>query len=116
MGKKKEPVTSEDTGEGEDTVEQTGTEDEGTDGTDANGSPIAASTSGETQEPPDNPLQDAVENNVPTPRTIHERIKDIEFRWKKSFEHVMLDMHDHIFGASPPVPLAPPLPTDESDG
>lgn len=38
----------------------------------------------------------------PPPRSIGARIRDVEKRWGKNFEHVMLDLHDHVFGTSPP--------------
>lgn len=36
------------------------------------------------------------------PRSISDRVKDVEKRWGKSIQEVMVDIHDHIFGASKP--------------
>jgi len=35
-------------------------------------------------------------------RGVKDRIKDIEKRWGKEFTEVMVELHDHVFGASPP--------------
>jgi hypothetical protein len=37
----------------------------------------------------------------PAKRPIRDRIKDIETRWEKDFEEIMIDLHDHVFGTSP---------------
>lgn len=35
-------------------------------------------------------------------RSSRDRVKDIETRWQKDFEDIIIDIHDHIFGTSPP--------------
>lgn len=35
------------------------------------------------------------------PRSVGARIRDVEKRHGKDFEHILLDLHDHIFGTSP---------------
>lgn len=34
-------------------------------------------------------------------RSTRDRIKDIETRWEKGMEEIMIDLHDHVFGTSP---------------
>lgn len=39
---------------------------------------------------------------VPQKRHMRDRIKDVETRWGKDFEEILLDLHDHVFGTSDP--------------
>lgn len=43
------------------------------------------------------------------------RIRDIEKRWGKSFEHVLADIHDHVFGATTYAHLAQADARDAAD-
>jgi hypothetical protein len=54
---------------------------------------------------------------VTPPRSIGARIRDVEKRWSKDFEHVLLDIHDHIFGVSDPHDKSDdPLPQNPPKG
>lgn len=46
------------------------------------------------------PVDNAVENP-----TLVERIRAIELRWGKEFMEVVVEIHDHLFGVSPPAPV-----------
>jgi hypothetical protein len=35
-------------------------------------------------------------------RSVADRVKDIEVRWGKDIQEVMVELHDHVFGTSRP--------------
>lgn len=48
---------------------------------------------------------DTVGVTAPEPsqkRSLRDRVRDAETRWEKDFEEIILDIHDHVFGTSPP--------------
>lgn len=47
---------------------------------------------------PEDPVPEPIE--APPKRSVTARIRDIEKRWGKSLEEVLIDIHDHVFGAS----------------
>ena len=53
-----------------------------------------------------NPTSDATEgvetSEVKKPRSVADRVKDIETRWGKDIQEVMVELHDHVFGTSKP--------------
>jgi len=55
--------------------------------------------------PESNPPSDAtegVETEAKKSRPVADRIKDIETRWGKDIQEVMIELHDHVFGTSRP--------------
>lgn len=76
-----------------DETDETGKESESA--SDAGGESVATST-GQSDTAP-------AKEDAPKPkRHIRDRIKDIEKRWGKEFTEIMVDVHDHVFGTSPP--------------
>lgn len=67
----------------------------------------SASKESESPATPSTPavdLESPEENQIPESpkRSIQDRVKDIEKRWGKELTEVMVDLHDHVFGTSPP--------------
>ena len=61
--------------------------------------PLDESDKKGTESEPD--ASDAASDPPPVPkRSVKDRIKDIETRWGKGFEEIMIDLHDHVFGTS----------------
>lgn len=42
------------------------------------------------------------EPEPPKKRSVRDRVRDAETRWEKDFDEIILDIHDHVFGTSPP--------------
>ena len=60
----------------------------------------------------DDPSMAVPENGAPK-LTVEERVAQLEARWGKPWEEVMVDMHDHIFGKTvPPVEPVADTPGD----
>jgi hypothetical protein len=59
-------------------------------------------TTGSTETAPAEPQEAPLASPPVKPRrSVGARIRDIEKRWGKNFEDVIIDLHDHVFGASP---------------
>lgn len=76
---------------------------------------------------PNGPVSSVKQTNAPSPkpavkpepppqpekRSLADRVKDIETRWGKSLDEVVVDLHDHVFGTSVPHETAAPQPVED---
>lgn len=68
-----------------------------------------------TSDPTPEKAEDEVVVVAPKKRSLNDKIKDVEKRWGKDFDEVLIDLHDHVFGTSPPHDVVKEDPTEPAN-